>query len=1169
MNTILQRNSEQFRRKPTHEPTTNLYYERKWEWGFLRKQCRNLEMEQFYSTYMQRLRISYLSLFILLQALVGITHVVMLMAAVADLSAVFVEIFSYLASILLVWMVLFITFREDLIKRQPWIAYVASCTAVFILVVSDLLIPTYHAAVNFPIPPLRPSYGSYILYAIYMFMPLSDNWHATILGIAATICYMVNFAMVTYRLDDHILIKTISEAIFLGCVNLLGIYFRFMKEIAIRTTFLDRRECIEENLLLRYARDQEKSLFLSIIPAQTADKIEREVRERIEHMKVENRHRRSSLDRGNPHTHRSIKRWRRPDTGKLFIESHSEVSVLYADIVNYTHLTTTLDVKTLVETIHDLFVKFDQASEEYNVLRIKFLGDCYYCVSGVPVKNDHHAKSCVDLGLRMIKDIREVRTKRQLDIDMRIGVHSGSILSGVIGVCKWQYDIWSKDVDIANRLESTGAAGRVHVSQQTLELLDGEYMYEEGTQMAKEDEVLNKYQIRTYLIKPQRFYQTGEYKRQSIGARRRMIESNRGPKVDNSINFMQNTIEQYNQIRIQAKLEMSRELDKMPIGKFHASKICFGPPKRLTQDEMEEQTFRSNVTTICLFFKDWRWEFMYMIEPDVMLKYSILIGFITYFGILSIQAINQPQSDMFWVINALAGALLTGFLLITWYKKLWIMFNPSEEDDSSDQQNRGKPHNKISQYFYNLSDIWMRSIFARCFIYLTMVTTLCASSMLQLMDCRQFEEISQNSNTSQLTGGRHSLCFNPWAITESLVLTICMNFLFTRIPFAMKFIVGVVIVLVYSYCVAVKYAYIYHLSPSTNLGLNPEYSHLLVIFISFGIFHLMDRQTEYISKVDYNWKRQLQKKQEDAHVTNETIKILVHNILPAHVAELYMSRKMKNEHYFEEYDNVAVMFATIRNYDTEKVGLRVLNEIICDFDEKLLSYQGQLKIEKIKVAGWSYMAACGLDTNRCESTTVRASHRSSGLMPNGRRSYNTTLRCSPSMDPNGEVSPNLPSTSSNITTAKSRQRKISSRQSNNVVYVMAQFALDLMKTLHSFNVENLQCESNQSDAGMLRIGISNGEIMAGVVGSSKPHYDIWGNAVNMASRMDSTGIPGCIQVTQDTAEILMSFDIQCKFRGMTFVKGRGNIPTYFVGIDEDLNFIKQNRPLVDSLEIDC
>lgn len=122
-------------------------------------------------------------------------------------------------------------------------------------------------------------------------------------------------------------------------------------------------------------------------------------------------------------------------------------------------MTTQLPVETLVELLHELFLKFDQASKEHNVLRIKFLGDCVYCVSGVPIKTPNHAKNCVDLGLRMIKDIREIRNRRNLEIDMRIGVHSGRVIGGVIGACKWQYDIWSKDVDIASRMESTGEPG--------------------------------------------------------------------------------------------------------------------------------------------------------------------------------------------------------------------------------------------------------------------------------------------------------------------------------------------------------------------------------------------------------------------------------------------------------------------------------------------------------------------------------------------------------------------------------------------------------------------------------------------------------------------------------------------------------------------------------------
>lgn len=113
-----------------------------------------------------------------------------------------------------------------------------------------------------------------------------------------------------------------------------------------------------------------------------------------------------------------------------------------------------------------------------------------------------------------------------------------------------------------------------------------------------------------------------------------------------------------------------------------------------------------------------------------------------------------------------------------------------------------------------------------------------------------------------------------------------------------------------------------------------------------------------------------------------------------------MSRQIKDELYYEEYENVAIMFATITNFDilqdapinTEKNILSILNRIICDFDEKLISQSGTIKIEKIKVAGWTYMVACGLDPGRADSTTSQHGTRglSAPMLTNGRRSWNTS-----------------------------------------------------------------------------------------------------------------------------------------------------------------------------------
>lgn len=136
----------------------------------------------------------------------------------------------------------------------------------------------------------------------------------------------------------------------------------------------------------------------------------------------------------------------------------------------------------------------------------------------------------------------------------------------------------------------------------------------------------------------------------------------------------------------------------------------------------------------------------------------------------------------------------------------------------------------------------------------------------------------------------------------------------------------------------------------------------------------------------------------------------MHNILPAHVAEIYINQQLSFEFYNEEYENVAILFATITNFETtsdasiesEKGCLNVLNEIICDFDEVLLSHHGPQKIEKIKVAGWTYMVACGLDPGRGDSSfsfptnglAMISPSRTSNITTTGRRSHKPIRKCS-------------------------------------------------------------------------------------------------------------------------------------------------------------------------------
>nr|CAD7431028.1 unnamed protein product [Timema monikensis] len=217
----------------------------------------------------------------------------------------------------------------------------------------------------------------------------------------------------------------------------------------------------------------------------------------------------------------------------------------------------------------------------------------------------------------------------------------------------------------------------------------------------------------------------------------------------------------------------------------------------------------------------------------------------------------------------------------------------------------------------------------------------------------------------------------PQQVTETCSLVIIMSFLFLRIHFQLKLLVGCLIVGFFSWAVWFLNPELFSQGETWNPGMHPMVAHVLSIVFLTVTLHLLDRQTEYMNRLDYKWKRQLSVEQEEGTTTHMVNKMLLENILPVHVAKLYLNtNRSYGELYHEEYNTVAVMFATITGYalwdednpygNNQRTSLIVLNHIICDFD-KLLFDPSCLRVEKIKMAGWTYMAACGLDPGRRDS----------------------------------------------------------------------------------------------------------------------------------------------------------------------------------------------------------
>ncbi|MGB3651528.1 MAG: adenylate/guanylate cyclase domain-containing protein [Rivularia sp. (in: cyanobacteria)] len=230
------------------------------------------------------------------------------------------------------------------------------------------------------------------------------------------------------------------------------------KPAATRAIFRDVTARISAEKALHHQQEQTERLLKNILPASIANRLKREPGNIAEHF--------------------------------------DDVTVLFADIVGFTKIATSVSATTLVNLLNQIFSVFDRLSSKYGLEKIKTIGDAYMLVGGLPTRNSNHPQAVASIALEMQNAIAIFNKRNNLNLNIRIGIHTGSVVAGVIGLQKFTYDLWGDTVNIASRMESHGLPGKIQVTVKTYRRLRDRFILEKRGEIS----IKGKGRMTTYLL---------------------------------------------------------------------------------------------------------------------------------------------------------------------------------------------------------------------------------------------------------------------------------------------------------------------------------------------------------------------------------------------------------------------------------------------------------------------------------------------------------------------------------------------------------------------------------------------------------------------------------------------------------------------------------------------